>query len=250
MKSIWFISDLHLSPSRPDIISQFLDFLANLNDDAESLFILGDLFEYWIGDDVVESPQGEFLQPIISALGELSGRDIKLYFIHGNRDFLIAEKFAEYCSCELLPEQYMLDLFGEPTLIMHGDSLCTDDVAYQRFRSMMRSPDLQQQMLALPIPIRLQKAEELRLQSKMATDSQSEEILDVNQLAVENAMRAAGVRRLIHGHTHRPAVHRFEQDGIEHTRLVLGDWYTQSSYLRVSQAGAEFTSMGQTIVAW
>lgn len=246
MKSTWFISDLHLDLARPANIQQFLELLKQLRSEADALYILGDLFEYWVGDDILDTHQGEVLLPIIDAIKALSDSGVDVPFIHGNRDFLIGESFAERTGCKLLPEQLVIDLNGTPTLIMHGDTLCTDDHEYQKARGMMRSVEWQQQLLRLSIPERIQKAQEYRKLSAQTTASQQEEILDTNQQAVIDVMREQGVTQLIHGHTHRPAVHQFELDGKMATRIVLGDWYDQSSYLRVDSSSLKLTYSGKT----
>lgn len=222
---ILFISDLHLDPSRPAITELFLRFLQEQQGKAEALYILGDLYEAWIGDDAV--PEDE---PTLQALREFSATTPS-YFMHGNRDFLIGERFAEITGVELLPDPTLIDLFGTPTLLMHGDSLCTDDHEYQKFRQMVRNPAWQQGFLAMPIPQRLAMAQQARSESGERNQSIDDYLMDVNQQTVEAEMRHHGVQQLIHGHTHRPDVHEFELDGQSHTRIVLGDWYEQGSVL-------------------
>jgi UDP-2,3-diacylglucosamine hydrolase len=230
-----FISDLHLDSARPHIIELFLDFLREQACHADALYVLGDLYEYWIGDD---NPAKE-LQPTIAALAKLSQRGVAIYFIHGNRDFLIGREFARQSGCQLLPETAVINLYGEPTLIMHGDSLCTDDIAYQRFRARMRNKLVQRIILSLSVNMRQKIARQLRAQSQQAIDSKTAEIMDVNPQAVEAVMKKHGVRRLIHGHTHRPAMHKFEIDGSPVIRIVLGDWYEQGSVLRCTPQDCE-----------
>jgi len=222
-----FISDLHLDPERPDITGQALDFLRTEARDAEALYILGDLFEAWVGDDDPEPEK----RRVIAALRQLRDGGLPCYFMHGNRDFLVGEGFAAESGCTLLPDPTVIELYGTPVILMHGDTLCTDDHQYQAFRSMVRNPDWQRAMLARPLPERLALARQLRETSAASMAGKSMDIMDVNQGAVEQAMREHGVYTLLHGHTHRPAVHRFELDGHEAVRIVLGDWYTQGSAL-------------------
>jgi UDP-2,3-diacylglucosamine hydrolase len=223
-----FISDLHLDPARPDITSQALEFLAKEAQGADALYILGDLFEAWVGDDDPEPEK----RRVIAALRRLSDAGLPCFFMHGNRDFLVGEGFAAESGCTLLDDPTIIELHGTRVLLMHGDTLCTDDHEYQAFRAMVRNPAWQQGMLARPLAERLALAKHLRETSAASMAGKSMEIMDVNQGAVEEAMRQHGVYTLLHGHTHRPAVHRFELDGHEAVRIVLGDWYTQGSALR------------------
>lgn len=234
-QSTWFISDLHLDMKRPHIVQAFMQFLGEIRGQADSLYILGDLFEYWIGDDIVDTPAGQLVMPLLNGMRQLSDSGTELYFTHGNRDFLIGEQFADMTDCQLLPEKQVIDLQGVPTLVMHGDTLCTDDLEYQELRKMFYNEDLRKQFLALDIPARQVEAARIREASLQKVKEKSEAIMDVNQAAVESAMREAGVTQLIHGHTHRPAIHEFELDGEPAKRIVLGDWYDQVSSLRVSQ---------------
>ncbi len=231
----WFIADLHLEPSRPDSTQQLFALLQQICGQADALYILGDFFEYWVGDDFLDTPAVEPLLPVINALAELCDSGVPSYFMHGNRDFLVGQRFAEESGCVLLPEQQVIDLYGIPTLLMHGDTLCSDDVDYQQARTILRDPQWQAQLLAQSIPQRLQRAREMREISKNTTRHKNAGIMDVNQHTVEQAMRKARVTRLIHGHTHRPAIHDFSLDGKTARRIVLGDWYTQSSFLRVER---------------
>lgn len=222
-----FISDLHLDPARPDITSQALEFLATETRDAEALYILGDLFEAWVGDDDPEPEK----RRVIAALKQLTDRGLPCYFMHGNRDFLVGEGFAAASGCTLLADPTIVELYGTRVMLMHGDTLCTDDHQYQAFRQMVRNPAWQQAMLARPLAERVALAKQMREASAASMAGKSDEIMDVNQGAVEAAMREHDVDTLLHGHTHRPAVHRFELDGREAVRIVLGDWYTQGSAL-------------------
>lgn len=225
--STLFISDLHLDPARPQITELFLELLDKEACCSDSLYILGDFFEAWIGDD---DPDPHHI-PVIAGLRKLTDAGTPVYFMHGNRDFLIGKGFAQLTGCRLLTDPTVIDLYGTPTLLMHGDTLCTDDVEYQQFRKMVRNPEWQAAFLAKPLEARRAFAAQARSESKTRTREKADEIMDVNQNAVEKVMREHGVTRMIHGHTHRPAVHRFTVNGEPLTRVVLGDWYEQKSLL-------------------
>ena len=230
----WFIADLHLDASRPAITQLFRTFLQQLEGRADALYMLGDLFEYWVGDDALESPHAAGFLPVIEGLRRVSDSGVAVYFMHGNRDFLVGNAFASATGCTLLPEQHVLDLYGTPTLLLHGDTLCTDDVEYQNVRKLFRNPQWQQQFLALPLAERIRQAEAMRAQSRLSMQGKAEAILDVNPQAVAAVLRDSGVKRLIHGHTHRPAIHDLMLDGIALQRVVLGDWHEdKGSFLRV-----------------
>ncbi len=234
-----FISDLHLCPTRPAINEIFFDFLQGPAAQAEALYILGDLFEYWAGDD----DDDPFNASVIVGLRALADRGISLYLMHGNRDFLIGERFIAASGAKLLRDPTLTDLYGTPTLLMHGDTLCTDDVDYQRFRTQVRSPVFQQAFLARPLAARKQKISKLRAQSEASKQTKAEEIMDVTPAAVETALRAHGYPRLIHGHTHRPARHEHVVDGRRCERWVLADWYQRGSYLRCDAAGCKSVAL-------
>ena len=235
MTQTLFVSDLHLDQKRPHIIAAFCNFLDKLKDNSgtDALYILGDLFEYWIGDD--DPAIG--LESVIDSIRQLRKASIPVYFIHGNRDFLIGKGFAKQTHCNILQEETVIDLYGTPTLIMHGDTLCTDDIAYQKYRAKARNPFIQKPLLMLSVKQRLKIAERLRNKSKSATQEKTEEIMDVNQQTVEQVMQKHNVRCLIHGHTHRPAEHKFTLNGTTYKRFVLGDWYEQGSVLYCNQDG-------------
>lgn len=233
MSATLFISDLHLSDERPAITALFLGFLREQAAGAEALYILGDLFEVWLGDDAVLPGYA----PVVQGLKQLSATGVPVFVMHGNRDFLLGERFARDSGCTLLPDPAVIDLYGEPTLLMHGDTLCTDDVEYQQFRAQVRHPETQRQFLAMGLEQRLAVARQYRAESRERSRYKSETIMDVNQAAVEEALRRHAVRRLIHGHTHRPAVHRLAVDGREAQRLVMGDWYEQGSLLTCDRNG-------------
>jgi len=224
------ISDLHLHPDEPAIAQGFLAYLQREARHAEALYILGDLFEAWIGDDY----QGEFETRILEALKRLSDAGTRLYFMHGNRDFLIGDGFAAATGATLLPDPSVVALGGEPggerTLLMHGDSLCTRDEAYMAFRAKARDPQWQTQILALPVEQRLTLAKQIRQQSGEANSNKAEDIMDVTPAEVVRRMAECGVRTLIHGHTHRPDVHRLEVDGQSAQRIVLGDWHSDRGW--------------------
>lgn len=233
MSETLFISDLHLDPSRPEITRLFVSFLRDQAPKADALYILGDLFEVWLGDDD-SSPHN---QAIIDALHELTTSGTPVYLMHGNRDFLMGEVFEQRAGGKLLPEPSVIDLYGTPTLILHGDTLCTDDVAYQEFRSMVRDPQWQQQFLSHPIEERARIAGEVRDENDKEKALKTADIMDVNTDAVIHTFREHNINQIIHGHTHRPAIHDLDVDGNAAKRIVLGDWYTQGSVLRCSATG-------------
>ena len=216
-----------MSEERPAITALFLDFLQNRAVESDALYILGDLFEIWLGDDAV-SPG---YRPVLEGLRRLTDDGVPTYFMHGNRDFLIGDDFARQTGCRLLADPTVIELGGERTLLMHGDTLCTDDVEYQQFRSEIRDPKTQSAFLALPIDQRIIAAQRYRDGSRARSRYKSEEIMDVNQQAVATIMREHGVRQMIHGHTHRPAIHPFSLGSQSARRIVLGDWYQQGSML-------------------
>ncbi len=234
-----FISDLHLDNERPAITGLFADLVRERAASADALYILGDLFEAWIGDD----DPGEPGRTVAAALSGLREQGVPVYFVHGNRDFLLGERFAERCGLILLPEESVIDLYGTPTLIMHGDSLCTDDVEYQQFRARVRTATWRQQVLSLPLDERRRMASQFRNDSRQATGAKTAEITDVNPQAVAAVMESHGVTRLIHGHTHRPAIHDFKINNRPARRIVLGDWYEQGSVLSCDADGCRLESL-------
>jgi len=233
--STTFISDLHLSAKAPKITERFMDFAASItapSSETKTLYILGDLFEYWIGDDAVAVVG---MQGIIDALKKISDANIDAYFIRGNRDFLVTDSFAQQTGFKLLEDETVIDLYGEKNIILHGDSLCTDDQLHQQFRQqMMCNPEWHKLALSLTVEQRIAKAEELRGMSADHKSSISDSIMDVNDQAVVDLFEQHGVTRMIHGHTHRPNMHQHQTKNGESTRIVLGDWYTQSSVLTVT----------------
>lgn len=238
--TVLFISDLHLDPTRPDATRAFHRFLKDRAGKADALYILGDLFEAWVGDD----DDDPLALEVIEALAKLTSGGTPAWFAHGNRDFLLGEDFSRRSGVELLPESKVVDLGGGPVLLMHGDSLCTDDHDYQEFRAMVRDPKWQAQFLALPLMARRALAAQARDASRISTSGKPMAIMDVNAAAVAEAMQANGVRRLIHGHTHRPAVHEFELGGEPATRIVLGDWFRQGWVLESGAGGFRLEEFG------
>ncbi len=235
-----FVSDLHLEPGRPQITELFERYLASDEvRQAEALYILGDLVEAWIGDD----DDDELPRRIAAATRAVHDAGVPVYFLAGNRDFLLGEAFAQRAGITLLADGTVHDIQGTPTLLMHGDVLCTDDLAYQAVRRQVRAPQWQAQILSMPLEARRAFAAKAREDSRAHTASTTESIMDVNAGAVAAALRDAAVARLIHGHTHRPAIHRFELDGRQVERIVLGDWYQQGSVLRVRPEGVELRGL-------
>jgi UDP-2,3-diacylglucosamine hydrolase len=237
--STLFISDLHIDATRPAIVAQFLEFLQSEAKDAAALYILGDLFESWIGDDAPDAAQSA----AIAGLRALSSRGVPCFVMHGNRDFLLSHRFSEMSGAQLLHDPVIITLYGEAVLVMHGDALCTDDHAYQRLRATVRDADWQRQFLALPIESRRALAGAARAGSQAHTAAMENAITDVNEQSVAMALRGAATSTLLHGHTHRPAIHALEVDGRPRTRIVLGDWYDQGSVLRWDRRGPELQSL-------
>ncbi|QFU01549.1 UDP-2,3-diacylglucosamine hydrolase [Halomonas sp. THAF5a] len=238
------ISDLHLQPATPELTEGFLRWLDARAAGAEALYILGDFFEAWIGDDLLDLGAGDptgtatLAARVAAALKLLAEGGTAIYLMHGNRDFLLGERFAAAAGARLLPDPSVVTLGGRPTLLMHGDSLCTRDEAYMAFRRQARDPQWQAQILAMPIAERLQLAKQLRDQSGEANSNKAEDIMDVTPDEVVAALREHGVDTLIHGHTHRPAVHDLEVDGAPARRLVLGDWQPEKGWEIVIEDGA------------
>lgn len=230
-----FISDLHLHESRPQVTRAFFHFLYTQAIHAEALYILGDFFDAWIGDD----DDSELVQDVANGLHKLSELGVAIYFMHGNRDFLLGNTYANKAGMILIPDGKVIDLYGTPSLLMHGDSLCTDDVEYQQFRTMVRSPQWQQQILAQPLAARRALAAQLREKSQSMNSLKADDIMDVSPTAVVAQMEAAGVTRLIHGHTHRPARHPLIINGKPAERIVLGDWHDSGWCIKADQKSIE-----------
>ena len=231
-----FVSDLHLSPVRPEALQDFHAFLRGPARSAAALYVLGDLWDAWLGDDQLREP---FAADVAAGLALVADGGTRIYLQQGNRDFLLGSRFAAASKSTLLPDIVVHELFGLPTLIMHGDLLCTDDVDYQRFRRWVHIPMLQRIFAALPYALKRLVAERLRAGSRGATAAKPPTIMDVSAAAVEQALRDSGAARLIHGHTHRPARHEHGVDGRRIERWVLGDWYDRGSYLEVTAAGVQ-----------
>lgn len=230
---ILLISDLHLEPQRPDITRAFVHFLQTRARQADALYILGDFFEVWVGDDAMEPFQHE----IASALRELADSGTRLYLMHGNRDFMLGQGFCQLAGCTLLSDPCRVSFNGEPVLLMHGDSLCTSDAAYMRMRRLLRNPLSLWLLRHLPLTKRHVLARKLRKESQLQTRQKAASIIDVTPSEVPRLMRKYGVRTLIHGHTHRPARHTLEVNGQSAQRIVLGDWDQQGWALQVDEKG-------------
>lgn len=220
-----FVADVHLCESRPAASARFFDFLRDIAAHGQSLYILGDLFESWVGDDDLAAP---LHQAVIKHLTDLSAQGVKLYFMHGNRDFLLAAHFARLCGMQLLPDPVVVDLYGTPTLLTHGDTLCTADVDYQRYRRVVRHPWTMKLLRALPLALRQTMARRARDGSEQAKTHKSATIMDVDPVAVLALFQQYGVRRMIHGHTHRPAQHNVYIQSVQYERWVLPDWYGEN----------------------
>ncbi len=241
MNPTFFVSDLHLCETRPQVTRLFLDFLAHHAPQAGALYILGDLFEYWAGDDDMDTPHH---RTVIAAMRALADRGVAIHVMHGNRDFLMGLGFAEASGADLLPDPLSVDLHGRAAILTHGDQLCLDDVEYQRFRTMVRAPQWQQQFLGLPLAQRKAQIAALRTRSEQEKSSKDASIMDVNQDAVDNLIRAHNYPSLlIHGHTHRPGRHRLLVDGQPCERIVLADWDATGSYLICDAEGCSVKSI-------
>ena len=243
MSQALFISDLHLSAERPDANEQFFRFLGDEASRAQALYVLGDLFEYWAGDDELKDPAGDPLAgEVASAFKVLSNRGVCISVMHGNRDFLIAGDFCDASGADLLTDPCVVEHNGTRSLLMHGDTLCTDDRDYQAWRLTARSEAWQREFLAKSLAERHTAIGALREKSKQVIAAKPAEIMDVNADAVRDAFRRHGVRRLIHGHTHRPARHDIEVDGARCERWVLPDWYGRGGYLALDDVGPRLVS--------
>lgn len=235
-----FISDLHLCASRPNITAAFIDFLQHNASKVNALYILGDLFEYWAGDDDMSDA---FNLQIISAFKTLAASGTQIFFMHGNRDFLIADDFCQAAGIILLPDPSIIDLHGQKVLLSHGDDLCTDDFAYQQFRAQVRDKQWQTDFLSQPLQVRKKQIEAIRMRSEQEKSQKSSTIMDVNSDAVNALIRKYHPDLLIHGHTHRPNRHSISLDGKLITRWVLGDWYEQGSFLACDESGCQSVNL-------
>ena len=244
--STLFVSDLHLDPARPEITALFLRFLRERAAAADALYILGDLFEAWVGDDDPSEAGAE----VASGLRALADAGVPVYFMHGNRDFLVGQDYARRAGMRILPDPSVVSLHGKPVLLMHGDLLCSDDTAYQAFRAQTRDPAWQQRFLAQPLQARLAFAAQAR-QASMARQQEMlqgdrgsfETVTDVTPATVEATLARFGVDTLVHGHTHRPAIHELQVGARACRRIVLGDWYEQGSVLRVDAHGLHLETL-------
>ena len=243
-----FVSDLHLDAARPALLDLFVRFVRDEAVGADALYILGDLFEYWVGDDDPQ-PVGA---AVADTLAELTREGVPAFFLRGNRDFLLGEDYARRCGMRILPDPCVVNLYGRPVLLMHGDTLCTDDTDYQAFRRQTREPSWQAQFLAQPLDARIAFAQQARAKSiehqqavRPGNDGNGprEDITDVAQSMVEATFARFGIATMIHGHTHRPAIHPLVAGGSPRTRIVLGDWYEQGSVLRVDSDGMALSAL-------
>jgi len=232
-----FISDLHLSEDEPHITQLFLNFTRNTAPNAETLYILGDLFEYWAGDDDYSTP---FHHEIISAIRKVSQQGTPVFIMHGNRDFLMDEQLINECKATLLQDPTVIDLYGTPTLLTHGDALCTDDKDYQAFRNQVREPAWRSNFLSQPLAQRKAQIEQLRKMSEDQKQTKPMEIMDVNLAAVADLFRTHHYPRMIHGHTHRQKHHQHIVDGRNCDRWVLGDWHETGNALRCDAEGCSY----------
>lgn len=229
----YFIADLHLDAQRPQATRAFVDLLAGPLRSAGALYILGDLFEAWLGDD----DDSALARTVSTSLCALAANGVRVYFLRGNRDFLLGPEFATRCGMRLLPDPCVIDLHGHAALLMHGDQLCTADHGYQQFRRMVRTPQWQSEFLAQPLAARAAFASSARQASHLHQQALHETITDADPAAVFELLNRYGVNRLIHGHTHRPAIHALALTDRAGERIVLGDWYTQGSVLRIDDTG-------------
>lgn len=233
MQKTYFIADLHLSENRPHLLALFRQFMQEQAPEAEKLYILGDLFDFWIGDD----EQSDLISEVQQLIRHLTEQGVPCYFQHGNRDFLIGKKFAKACGMTLLPTYQVIDLYGTPTLLCHGDTLCVDDVKYQQYRKKVHQKWRQWLFLHLPLKVRLKIAEKIRAKSRQDKQLKSTEIMDVNANFVQQMFAQFHVTQMIHGHTHRQKHHEIPP---HFHRIVLGDWGETSSLLEVTPHSIEF----------
>jgi UDP-2,3-diacylglucosamine hydrolase len=241
-----FISDLHLTSVRPKLNSVFFEFLHGPARDAQALYILGDLFEFWVGDDDLSDP---FNKQVAAGLKDLSASGVPVYLMHGNRDFLLFDRFAFASGAHRLDDLTILDLYGTRTLLLHGDTLCTDDARYQAYRRRVHKRWVQRLFLLQPLWLRRAWFERGRLKSERTKQAKPREIMDVTPSAVEQSFRDSGCTRMIHGHTHRPARHVHVVDGKSCERWVLSDWYDHGQYLRVGPEGCVSVDLVQRALA-
>lgn len=238
-----FISDLHLSAERTDITDCFLTFMKEETTGIDALYVLGDLFEMWIGDD----DNSPFHQQIKSAFRQLTDSGVPCYFIHGNRDFLVGKRFSRETGVQLLPEHSVIDLYGTPTLILHGDTLCTLDEEYQRYRKKVHNRFIQWLFFRLPLSYRQKIGNKMRSNSSMTNQEKAQDVMDVTPDEVEKIMAQYQVTAMIHGHTHRPAIHHLNVGSLSASRTVLGDWYDHGSVLVCTPDGCQLETRDFTL---
>jgi UDP-2,3-diacylglucosamine hydrolase len=231
--STLLVSDLHLDGALPEAIAQFESFLSGPVRAAEALYILGDLFESWVGDDDDDPDRAR----VCAALRSLSGAGVACHVCHGNRDFLLGTGFEQRTGCRILADPTIVERYGERVLLTHGDALCVDDLSYQRLRSTVRNTSWQRRFMRLSLATRRTLAEAARAGSRNHTGMVAPDVMDANPNAIVNVLRACRARTMVHGHTHRPGIHEFAVDGVPARRLVLGAWYEQGSYLRWDARG-------------
>ena len=240
MSHTLIISDLHLSEDEPHITQLFINFTQTIAPAADALYILGDLFEYWAGDDDRNTP---FHQKIIAAMRTLAQLGTPVFIMHGNRDFLMDHDLAQDCNATILPDPSMVNLYGHPTLLTHGDALCTDDVQYQAFRQQVRQTPWRNNFLSQPLAQRKAQIEQLRKMSEDQKQTKAMDIMDVNLQAVAELFRQHSYPRMVHGHTHRQKHHLHEVDGKSCERWVLGDWHTTGNALRCDTEGCSYQTI-------
>lgn len=234
--AIYFISDLHLRGDQPQLLQLFEKFVDQMTNDAEALYILGDLFEVWLGDDMILPDY----QPALTAIRRLTQRGVPVFVMYGNRDFLMREQFCTITGASLLTDPTTIDLYGQPTVLLHGDTLCTDDVRYQQFRTMVRNPTFQNNFLAKAPTERLAVVKEYRQMSVTETSNKSQDIMDVNSQAMISVLQQQHVSQMIHGHTHRPAIHDVPMDSTTARRIVLSDWHPdRGNFLKCTATSCE-----------
>jgi len=239
--SVFLVSDVHLSDRRPKQVAAFVSFLGTQARSAQRLYILGDLFDLWLGDDDTRPPH----PAVLDALCRLTDSGTRVYALHGNHDFLLGPGFEARTGCRLLPDPWVADIYDRRVLLSHGDSLCSDDLEYQQWRALVRDPEHQRAFLALPLAARAERAARIRQHSGERAGLKPQDIMDVSRQAVADAMRAHGVDCLVHGHTHRPAVHRLALDGRPGVRIVLGDWYEGDVSVRWDEQGYRLRSLAE-----
>jgi UDP-2,3-diacylglucosamine hydrolase len=235
-------SDLHLDGTLPDGIAEFESFLSGPARAAEALYVLGDLFESWVGDDDDDPDRAR----VCAALRALTRAGVACHVCHGNRDFLLGGGFEQRTGCRILPDPTIVERYGESVLLTHGDALCIDDTSYQRLRSTVRAVPWQRRFMRLPLATRRLLADAARAGSRTHTDITAADIMDANPSAVVSVLRACRVRTMVHGHTHRPALHELTVDGAPARRIVLGAWYEHGSYLRWDEHGFESVALART----